>query len=70
MDNAIERKFDEMGARVRIRPLQPHLFRSSRETSTGWPRLDVLRDRRGPALRTVRRVDPATWVKVRRELPE
>jgi hypothetical protein len=47
MDNLIERKFDEMGARVRIRPLQLRLSRGSRETLTGWPRLDVLRDRRG-----------------------
>ncbi|HEX9945752.1 MAG TPA: hypothetical protein VGG03_27405 [Thermoanaerobaculia bacterium] len=47
MNEMIEKKFDEMGARVRIRPLQPRDTRWSRDVVTGWPRLDVLRDRKG-----------------------
>jgi hypothetical protein len=47
MDENIERKFDEMGARVKIRPILPRDSRRVRETVTGWPRLDVLRDRKG-----------------------
>ena len=45
MNEMIEKKFDEMGARVTIRPLQ---WRGrSRDTSRDWPRLDVLSDRKG-----------------------
>lgn len=43
----IERKFDEIGARVKIRPLLPRDSRRLPQTLTGWPRLDVLRDRKG-----------------------
>src|SRR5919106_790073 len=43
----IERKFDGIGARVKIRPLLPRDSRRLRQTPTGWPRLDVLRDRKG-----------------------
>jgi hypothetical protein len=43
----IERKFDEMGARVKIRPLLTRDSRRLLQTLTGWPRLDVLRDRKG-----------------------
>ena len=39
-----EKKFDEMGARVKIRPLLPG---DSRRLRRGWPRMDVLRDRKG-----------------------
>src|SRR5262245_6113739 len=45
MNEVIEKKFDEMGARVTIRPLE---WRGrSRDTSGDWPRLDVLSDRKG-----------------------
>jgi hypothetical protein len=47
MNETIERKFDEMGARVRIRPFQPRDSWRSRGVLRGWPRLDVLRDRKG-----------------------
>ena len=47
MNGMIEKKFDEMGARVRIRPLVARDTRWSRGVLTGWPRLDVLRDRKG-----------------------
>jgi hypothetical protein len=47
MNGMIEKKFDEMGARVRIRALQPRESRRLLETLTGWPRLDVLRDHKG-----------------------
>ena len=43
----IERKFDEIGARVKIRPLLPRDSRRLLQTLTGWPQLDVLRDRKG-----------------------
>ena len=47
MNETIEKKFDEMGARARIRPLQPRDSWRSRESLTGWPRLDVRHDRKG-----------------------
>lgn len=43
----IERKFDEIGARVNIRPLLPGDSRRLRRTPTGWPQMDVLLDRKG-----------------------
>jgi hypothetical protein len=37
MDETIARKFDEMGARVRIRPLEPRDSWRSRDVLPGWP---------------------------------
>jgi hypothetical protein len=43
----IERKFDEIGARVNLRALLPRDSRRLRRTPTGWPQMDVLCDRKG-----------------------
>ncbi len=43
----IERKFGEIGARVKIRPLMPGDSRRLLRIRKGWPRMDVLRDRKG-----------------------
>jgi hypothetical protein len=47
VDENTERKFDEIGARVKIRSLLSRDSRRVSQTRTGWPRLDVLRDRKG-----------------------
>lgn len=45
--DGLQKKFYEIGARVNIRPLSSRESRRFFERPTGWPRLDVLRDRKG-----------------------
>ena len=64
MNETIEKKFDEMGARARIRPLQPRDSWRSRDVLTGWPRLDVLQDRKGEYFDSKAKREDPRWMLV------